>query len=71
MQQLVPKKLLGFYKRPLPGQDSSPLEEPGHEAPPFRGAGLLHFLVLLFFIVEELHELHDPHLLHSPFTRKY
>ena len=61
--------ILVFLKRPLPGQDSSSLEAPGHEAPLLSGAGLLHSLVLFFFPF--LHELQDPHILQAPSTRKY
>ena len=69
---IIPSKIdLIFFilKRPLPGQDSSSLEEPGHEAPLLSGAGLLHSLVLFFFPF--LHELQDPHILQAPSTRKY
>ena len=44
------------------------LEDPEHGAPPWQGAGLLHFLVLLFFPVLAWQELQDPHKLHPPFT---
>ena len=44
----------------IPGQEAPLLEEPGHEAPPFLGVGLLHRLVLIFLPVLTLHELQDP-----------
>ena len=56
--------------RNVPGHEAWSLEDPEQAAPPFRGAGLLHFLVLVFFPVWLLQELQDPHALHPPFTTR-
>ena len=50
----------------VPEHETSSLEEPGHEAPPFIGAGLLHCLVLFFLPVLTLHELQDPQEFQTP-----
>ena len=46
----------------------SSLEDPEHAAPPLRGGGLSQCLILFFFPVLVLQEIHDPHSLHPPFT---
>ena len=52
----------------IPEQEDFSLFDPGHWAPPLRGAGLSHSLVLCFFPVRELQEPQDPHLPQPPAT---
>ena len=63
-------QILEMFYFNVPGHVSSELEEPGHDAPPFKGLGSLHSLVLFLFPVRVLHELHDPHSPQAPFTNK-
>ena len=46
----------------------SSLEDPEHLAPPLAGTGFQQRLILFFFPVLALQELHDPHSVHPPFT---